>query len=263
MLVFKVDGVETHRTTTDVPDSPMFLIRRLGAVRRLDGGAIEAATRFRLADRPKDFELLHDANTIYFRRGFYFRHRLARRPDRARMRRSALGIFRVGEDGRLYLISKSEHYHTPLGHGFPGYTLLDCARQLGIPNATHNNTRGQITRLLEEELVAAVNGHVASRLIYLPRVGLDALGGGGRQRFSRRRISRVAPHLQRGAGLHAAIRRARHQRPGRTCVARLPHHDALGQGQRPSYTRRGRLPGGGRRGHCPLQSPRCSRLTEA
>ena len=164
MLVFKVDGVETHRTTTDVPDSPMFLIRRLGAVRRLDGGAIEAATRFRLADRPKDFELLHDANTIYFRRGFYFRHRLARRPDRARMRRSALGIFRVGEDGRLYLISKSEHYHTPLGHGFPGYTLLDCARQLGIPNATHNNTRGQITRLLEEELVAAVNGGPACTL---------------------------------------------------------------------------------------------------
>jgi len=71
---------------------------------------------------------------------------------------SALGLFRIGEDGRLYLISKSEHYHTPLGHGFPGYQLLDRARQLGIPNATHNNTRGQITRLLEEELVCAVNG---------------------------------------------------------------------------------------------------------
>ena len=71
---------------------------------------------------------------------------------------SARGVFRIGEDGRLYLISKSEHYHTPLGHGFPGYQLLDRARQLGIPNATHNNTRGQITRLLEEELVCAVNG---------------------------------------------------------------------------------------------------------
>ncbi len=71
---------------------------------------------------------------------------------------SALGLFRVGEDGRLYLISKSEHYHTPLGHGFPGYALLDRARQLGIPNATHNNTRGHITRRLEEELVGAVNG---------------------------------------------------------------------------------------------------------
>ncbi|MDO8541963.1 MAG: aminotransferase class III-fold pyridoxal phosphate-dependent enzyme [Opitutaceae bacterium] len=71
---------------------------------------------------------------------------------------SAAGLFRIGEDGRLYLISKSEHYHTPLGHGFPGYALLDQARQLGIPNATHNNTRGQITRQLEEELVAAANG---------------------------------------------------------------------------------------------------------
>ena len=60
--------------------------------------------------------------------------------------------FRVGEDGRLWLISKSEHYHVPLGHGFPGYALLDRARRLGIPNATHNNTRGRITRLLEEEL---------------------------------------------------------------------------------------------------------------
>jgi 4-aminobutyrate aminotransferase-like enzyme len=74
---------------------------------------------------------------------------------------SALGVFRVGEDGRLYLISKSEHYHTPLGHGFPGYALLDRARRLGIPNATHNNTRGQITRLLEEELVRAANGLAA------------------------------------------------------------------------------------------------------
>ncbi len=71
---------------------------------------------------------------------------------------SALGLFRIGEDGRLYLISKSEHYHAPLGHDFPGYELLEQARRLGIPNATHNNTRGHITRQLEEELVAAVNG---------------------------------------------------------------------------------------------------------
>ncbi len=81
---------------------------------------------------------------------------------------SALGMFRVGEDGRLFLISKSEHYHTPLGHGFPGYRLLDRARRLGIPNATHNNTRGQITRLLELELVAAANGLASS-----DRAGLE------------------------------------------------------------------------------------------
>lgn len=71
---------------------------------------------------------------------------------------SGLGYYRIGEDGRLYLITKSEHYHTPLGHGFPGYGLVERARRLGIPNATHNNTRGTITRLLEQELVAGANG---------------------------------------------------------------------------------------------------------
>jgi acetylornithine/succinyldiaminopimelate/putrescine aminotransferase len=68
---------------------------------------------------------------------------------------SALGWFRVGEDGRLRFIAKSEHYHAPLGHGFPGFGLVETARRLGIPNATHNNTRGHITRLLEERLVEA------------------------------------------------------------------------------------------------------------
>ncbi|HOC54823.1 MAG TPA: aminotransferase class III-fold pyridoxal phosphate-dependent enzyme [Verrucomicrobiota bacterium] len=70
----------------------------------------------------------------------------------------AHGYFRIGEDGKLYLITKSEHYHAPLGHSFPGYGLIDRARQLGIPNATHNNTRGSITRRLEEELVCRANG---------------------------------------------------------------------------------------------------------
>jgi len=71
---------------------------------------------------------------------------------------SGSGLFRLAENGRLYLITKSEHYHAPLGHSFPGYGLIDRARALGIPNATHNNTRGYITRLLEERLVAAANG---------------------------------------------------------------------------------------------------------
>jgi acetylornithine/succinyldiaminopimelate/putrescine aminotransferase len=71
---------------------------------------------------------------------------------------SGLGPFRIGEDGRLYLASKAEHYHLSVGHGFPGFRLLENARKLGIPNCTHNNTRGHITRLLEEELVAAANG---------------------------------------------------------------------------------------------------------
>jgi len=71
---------------------------------------------------------------------------------------SASGYYRVGEDGRLYLMTKSEHYHAPLGHAFPGYRLLEQARALGVPNATHNNTRGFITRHLEEELVRIANG---------------------------------------------------------------------------------------------------------
>ena len=71
---------------------------------------------------------------------------------------SGLGYLRVGEDGRLYLLAKSEHYHASLGHGFPGFALLERARRLGIPNATHNNTRGHVTRLLEESLIAAAYG---------------------------------------------------------------------------------------------------------
>lgn len=69
-----------------------------------------------------------------------------------------LGPYRVGENGRLYFIGKSEHYHTPLGHNFPGYRLIDAARRIGIMNATHNNTRGYITRLAERQIVADVNG---------------------------------------------------------------------------------------------------------
>jgi acetylornithine/succinyldiaminopimelate/putrescine aminotransferase len=70
---------------------------------------------------------------------------------------SALGYFRIGEDGHLYLTAKSEHYHASLGHAFPGFHLLERARRLGIPNATHNNTRGFITRRLEQELITSVN----------------------------------------------------------------------------------------------------------
>jgi acetylornithine/succinyldiaminopimelate/putrescine aminotransferase len=69
-----------------------------------------------------------------------------------------MGFYRMGEDGRLYLMTKSEHYHAPLGHDFPGYRLLQNAARLGISNATHNNTRGHITRLLERELVRVANG---------------------------------------------------------------------------------------------------------
>jgi 4-aminobutyrate aminotransferase-like enzyme len=79
---------------------------------------------------------------------------------------SGLGLYRVGEDGRLYLASKAEHYHLSVGHGFPGYRLLENARRLGIPNATHNNTRGHVTRLLEEELIGAANGSAGGEGIH-------------------------------------------------------------------------------------------------
>ena len=78
--------------------------------------------------------------------------------SRALAPQTCLGYLRVGEDGRLFLTSKSAHYHAPLGHSFPGYALLERARRLGIPNATHNNTRGHITRLLEEELLCHAAG---------------------------------------------------------------------------------------------------------
>ena len=68
------------------------------------------------------------------------------------------GCFRLGEDGKLYLIGKSEHYHASLGHAFAGYKLIDNARKLGVLNATHNNTRGYITRLAERRIIAAANG---------------------------------------------------------------------------------------------------------
>jgi acetylornithine/succinyldiaminopimelate/putrescine aminotransferase len=79
------------------------------------------------------------------------------------------GCVRIGEDGRAYLASKSEHYHASLGHAFPGYRLLEIAHRLGIGNATHNNTRGHVTRLLEEELVRAANGVARSDRAALDR----------------------------------------------------------------------------------------------
>lgn len=94
------------------------------------------------------------------------RSRLAGAPTDAFARASNLhaaplggrGWARIGEDGRLYLAAKSEHYHAPLGHNFPGYQLIDIARRLGVDNAVHNNTRGYMTRVAEREIVRAVNG---------------------------------------------------------------------------------------------------------
>ena len=67
------------------------------------------------------------------------------------------GCTRLGEDGRLYLIGKSEHYHVPFGHRFGGYKLIENAHRLGILNPTHNNTRGYVTRLVEREMIRTAN----------------------------------------------------------------------------------------------------------
>jgi len=89
---------------------------------------------------------------------------------------SGLGYFRTSEEGRLFFTAKSEHYHVSLGHDFPGYRLLDHARRLGIPNATHNNTRGHITRLLEERLAnrASRGGATLDRVLNLETGSLAA-----------------------------------------------------------------------------------------
>ncbi len=71
---------------------------------------------------------------------------------------SGFGCVRIGEDGKAYFIGKSEHYHVSLGHRFPGFRLLDIARAVGVIHPEHNNTRGHITRLLEERLVATAAG---------------------------------------------------------------------------------------------------------
>ena len=71
---------------------------------------------------------------------------------------SGLGYYRLSEDGCLSIIGKSEHYQASLGHAFPGYQLLQHASAIGITNITHNNTRGHITRLLEQELIRVANG---------------------------------------------------------------------------------------------------------
>ena len=80
-----------------------------------------------------------------------------------------IGTVRVGQDGRAYIAAKSEHYHIPLGHNFPGYKLITKGRQLGILNATHNNTRGYVTRMMEEQIIMDANG-IAERGVELTAV---------------------------------------------------------------------------------------------
>lgn len=111
---------------------------------------------------------------------------------------SGYGCYRLGEDGRLYLLGKSEHYHASLGHAFPGYRLVDRARRLGIPNATHNTTRGYITRLLEKRLSDAAGGGYRVVNLETGSLGVEA---GVKQMLSRfyklEDISDTPPYLGR------------------------------------------------------------------
>ncbi len=72
---------------------------------------------------------------------------------------SGLGWYRLAEDGRLYLTSKCEHYHAPVGHASsPATSCWNSPAPSACRNATHNNTRGHLTRLLEERLSEAAGG---------------------------------------------------------------------------------------------------------
>lgn len=90
------------------------------------------------------------------------------------------GCVRIGEDGYMYLIGKSEHYHASLGHNFDGYKLIEKARRLGISNAAHNNTRGYITRKLENDFINVLNSNgdnVLNRIINLSTGSLAVEAG--------------------------------------------------------------------------------------
>jgi 4-aminobutyrate aminotransferase-like enzyme len=112
------------------------------------------------------------------------------------------GFFRIGEDGRVYLISKSEHYHASLGHDFPGYRLIENAKKLGIPQITHNNTRGHITRLVEEELVRVANGITRG-----DRARLDSVLSSGQSRVLNRIINLETGSLAVEAALKMMLAR--------------------------------------------------------
>ena len=155
------------------------------------------------------------------------------------------GFYRVGEDGRLYLLTKSEHYHTPLGHCFPGYQLLETARHLGVPNATHNNTRGHLTRLLEEELV-----RVAAR----PGRAATAAATGGRCWPPRSR----APVLNRVLGLETGSLVVG-GRPFKMLLARFYRHRR--KMPRQPRVRTGSVPGPARAGQRRCGRPRSPTTT--
>lgn len=76
---------------------------------------------------------------------------------------TGFGCFRLGEDGKLYLIGKSEHYHASLGHKFNGYTLIDKAPSISIKiNKLRKDLFGEISHnefdVLSEQAPFGSNG---------------------------------------------------------------------------------------------------------
>ena len=137
---------------------------------------------------------------------------------------SGFGCFRVGEDGRLYLSAKSEHYHTSLGHCFPGYQLLETAMRIGILNATHNNSRGYITRKLERELVKWANGLTCES-------DIDADAADRRGKFLNRIINLSTGSLAAEAGIKLMLRnfyREEESSPEPGCFGTVPVFFVLG-----------------------------------
>jgi hypothetical protein len=69
--------------------------------------------------------------------------RSARRSTQRKLPQAGFGSFRVGEDGRLYFAGKSEHYHIPLGHYFPGFRLIEHGKAHRV-RQTRRITRARV-----------------------------------------------------------------------------------------------------------------------
>jgi hypothetical protein len=72
---------------------------------------------------------------------------------------------------------------------------------MGIPNATHNNTRGYITRLLERELIRTVNGIGKG-----DSAALEAVLGSGERHVLNRVVNIMTGSLAVEAGIKMMLR---------------------------------------------------------
>ena len=89
---------------------------------------------------------------------------------------SGYGFIRIGEDGRAYLISKSEHYHASLGHHFPGYRLIENAKKLGIANITLVSVMERTGEIGLRRAIGATRGHIAAQFLF-ESASMGVIGG--------------------------------------------------------------------------------------